>query len=92
MAETQRPRDRFVRSRSDRVFAGVCGGLAAYLGVDATLVRVAWVVVALVALPVGLVAYVLLWLLAPEESDLTGDELGEGDRQPDGGPGPSRDR
>lgn len=62
-------RERYVRSRTDRVLAGVCGGLAAYFDVDPTLVRVAWVVVTLFSVGLGVLAYVLLWLLAPEEGD-----------------------
>lgn len=58
--------DKYHRSTSDRVFAGVCGGLAEYLDLDPTLVRVLWVVVTLISVGIGLLAYVLLWLLAPE--------------------------
>jgi phage shock protein C len=54
------------RSRGDRKLAGVCGGLAKYFTVDATLVRVLFVVFALAGGP-GLLAYVLLWILVPEE-------------------------
>lgn len=68
MSESSRP-DRYIRSRTDRVLAGVCGGLGDYLGVDATLIRVAWVVVTLFSGGIGLLAYLLLWLLAPEEGD-----------------------
>jgi signal transduction histidine kinase len=51
----------FERSRQDRVLAGVCGGLAARLGVDATLVRL---VLALLALAggAGIVLYLALWV------------------------------
>jgi phage shock protein PspC (stress-responsive transcriptional regulator) len=55
------------RSRSDRMVAGVVGGLATYLGVDPTLARVVYVVAAVVsaAFP-GLVVYGILWLVIPE--------------------------
>lgn len=76
MSDDEGSRERYVRSRSDRVFAGVCGGLAAYLDVDATLVRVVWVVVTILAVGAGLVAYILLWLLAPEEGDLVEQPTG----------------
>lgn len=59
--------ERYKRSRTDRVIAGVCGGLASYLELDPTLVRVAWVVVTIFSAGVGIAAYLLLWLLAPEE-------------------------
>jgi phage shock protein C len=63
MAETKR----LHRSRTDRVIAGVCGGLADYFGVDPILVRVLWVV-AVLSFGAGLLAYVLLWLFVPQES------------------------
>jgi phage shock protein C len=55
------------RSRSDRVVAGVVGGLARYFGIDATLARVAYVILSIlsVAFP-GIVVYVVLWLVMPE--------------------------
>ncbi len=57
---------RLYRSRTDRMIAGVCGGMAEYLGTDPVLVRVLWVIVAL-TFGTGLLAYVLFWLLVPEE-------------------------
>lgn len=57
---------RLYRSRSERILAGVCGGLADYLGLDPVLVRVLWIVVVL-SFGLGILAYVLLWLLTPEE-------------------------
>jgi phage shock protein C len=55
------------RSRRNRMIAGVCGGLAEWLGWDPTLVRVLYVVVSIlsVAFP-GLIVYVVLWLVMPE--------------------------
>lgn len=69
MSEESRP-ERYVRSDTDRIFAGVCGGLGAYLGVDPTLVRVLWVIVTLFSAGIGFFAYLLLWLLAPTESEI----------------------
>jgi phage shock protein PspC (stress-responsive transcriptional regulator) len=59
------------RSRKNRQLAGVCGGLAEFLGWDPTATRVAFVLVSIlsVAFP-GIVVYILLWILmplAPEE-------------------------
>src|SRR5690349_15666268 len=51
----------FERSRQDRVLAGVCGGLAARLGVDATLVRLVFALLALAG-GAGIVAYLALWV------------------------------
>lgn len=54
------------RSRRHRMIAGVCGGLAEWLGWDPTLVRVLYVVasIASVAFP-GILVYVILWLIVP---------------------------
>ena len=62
MAETRR----LYRSHTDRKLAGVCGGLAQYFNIDATLLRVLFVVLALLGGP-GLVIYLLMWILVPEE-------------------------
>lgn len=58
------------RSRSNRMIAGVVGGLAQYLGIDATLARVLYVLISIcsAAFP-GILVYVLFWLLTPEEEE-----------------------
>jgi len=55
------------RSRSERMIAGVVGGLAKYFGMDPTLARVIYVVgsVVSVAFP-GILVYVILWVIVPE--------------------------
>lgn len=55
---------RLVRSDMDKMIAGVCGGLAAYLGIDPVLVRLAFVIL-LLASGVGLAIYVILWIVMP---------------------------
>jgi phage shock protein PspC (stress-responsive transcriptional regulator) len=57
------------RSRRNRMIAGVCGGIAEWLGWDVTLVRILYVVVSVVsaAFP-GMLAYVILWLLMPDSA------------------------
>ena len=59
---------RLYRSRTDRQFAGVCGGIADYLAIDPTLVRILWVILALAGGP-GLVLYIILMLVVPEEPE-----------------------
>lgn len=55
------------RSRSDRIIAGVCGGLADYFSIDSTLMRVIYVVLFLITGVVPLiVAYLIMWVLVPE--------------------------
>jgi phage shock protein PspC (stress-responsive transcriptional regulator) len=53
------------RSATDRVIAGVAGGVAQRFGVSSTLVRVAWVVSVLLG-GFGLLAYVVLWIALPK--------------------------
>jgi phage shock protein C len=57
---------RLYRSTTDRMVAGVCTGLAEYFNVDPTLVRLLFVIFALAGGP-GLLAYIVLWLVVPEE-------------------------
>jgi phage shock protein C len=54
------------RSSDDKVLAGVCGGLGRHLGVDPVLLRIAAVVLAL-ANGLGVIAYVIAWIVIPEE-------------------------
>jgi len=53
------------RSPSEKMVAGVCGGLADFLGIDVTLVRVLWVVLTLITGGGGFLAYLALWALLP---------------------------
>jgi phage shock protein C len=55
------------RSRRNRMIAGVCGGLADWLGWDVTLVRIAYVLVSVIsaAFP-GILVYIVLWIVMPE--------------------------
>jgi phage shock protein C len=63
------PNARLKRS-SDRMIAGVCGGLAEWLGWKPDRVRVAYVIVSIfsAAFP-GIIAYLLLWLLMPDADE-----------------------
>ena len=65
MSEVTRPG--LQRSRDNKMIAGVCGGLAQWLGWDPTLVRVLFVLVSIfsAAFP-GILVYVVLWILMPE--------------------------
>jgi phage shock protein C len=55
------------RSRSQRMLGGVCGGLAEYFNVDATLIRVLFLVLGVFG-GTGLVIYVVMWLIVPDIS------------------------
>ena len=56
--------ERLVRIREGKKIAGVCAGFARYMGVDVTLVRVVWLVIALTA-GVGFIAYIVAWIAMP---------------------------
>lgn len=66
MADLSRP---LRRSRDKGMIAGVVAGLAQYFSMDVTLLRVLYVLVSIisVAFP-GILAYILLWILIPEEA------------------------
>lgn len=68
MAET---RTGLKRSRDNRIIAGVCGGLAEWLGWSPLLVRVLFVAISLLsaAFP-GLIVYIVLWVLMPERESV----------------------
>ena len=58
------------RSRDQRVIAGVCGGIAEWLGWSATTVRILYVLASVLsaAFP-GILVYLILWILMPERND-----------------------
>ena len=62
--ETQKPRLR--RSRTNKMIAGVCGGIAEWLDWDPTVVRLTYVLVSVLsaAFP-GILVYLVLWLVTP---------------------------
>lgn len=55
------------RSRTDRKIAGVCGGLAEYFNIDATIVRVIFLILLLPGGVPGLLPYLILWVVMPEK-------------------------
>lgn len=57
---------KLTRSFSDRKIAGVCGGVARYLDVDPTVVRIIFLVMFLAG-SIGLWLYLIIWIAAPEE-------------------------
>lgn len=58
--------NRLYRSRTNRMIGGVCGGLGEYFGIDPTIVRIVFVLLAL-ADGLGILAYILLWVLMPKQ-------------------------
>jgi phage shock protein C len=63
--------NRLYRSRSERMIAGVAGGLANYLDVDPTIVRVLLVLLLLTTGPFAVLAYVLCGIIIPREPTTT---------------------
>lgn len=61
------------RSKSDRVFMGVCGGIAHKLGIDANLVRLIWAAFSIGSIGMGVLIYVLAGLFLPEEQPVAVD-------------------
>jgi phage shock protein C len=59
---------RLTRSTRERIFAGVCGGAAAYLGIDPALARILFVAVTLITgVGPGILVYIAAWILVPED-------------------------
>ena len=63
-----RPQKRLMRSSTDCKLGGVCGGLAEYLDVDSTIVRLIWVVLILFPFPLipAVLGYFVAWLVIPQ--------------------------
>jgi phage shock protein C len=60
------PQKRLTRSREDRMLAGVCGGIADYLGMDPTVVRLVAVLVGIFSAGTGLIGYLIAAIVMPE--------------------------
>ncbi len=58
---------RLSRPVYDKKIAGVCAGFARYFGVDVTIVRVIWLILIFFPLPLGLIAYVIAWIVMPRD-------------------------
>lgn len=62
------PKNPLYRSRTNRMIGGVCGGIAEWLGWDSTLARVLYVVLSILSMAFpGILVYVILWIVMPEE-------------------------
>src|SRR4051794_37170156 len=63
--------ERLERSMREKKIAGVCAGVARYFGVDVTLVRLIWVVLVFVPPSIGLIAYIVGWIVMPKSYEAT---------------------
>ncbi|HQD26793.1 PspC domain-containing protein [Methanoculleus thermophilus] len=70
---------KLTRSRTDRWIAGICGGIGEYLEIDPNVIRVIWVIFTVVTgFVIGIVIYLLLWLILPESGQVRPTEVLEG--------------
>ena len=56
--------ERLYLSNKDKKIAGVCGGVAQYLGIDPTIVRLIWLLLAFAG-GFGILAYLVAWIIVP---------------------------
>lgn len=64
---TQSKIKRLYRSKRDKVLGGVCAGIANYFEVDPVIVRLIWIIFTLVSMGFGIIAYIVAWIIVPEE-------------------------
>ena len=59
---------RLMRSATDRKIAGVCGGIAEYLEIDSTVVRLVWLLLIFLPVPIvpAIIAYLVAWMVMPQ--------------------------
>lgn len=62
-------RKRLVRPRAGRKIAGVCAGFAEYFDLDVSLVRLVWLITAVMT-GIGLLTYPIAWIVMPEEPEM----------------------
>lgn len=63
---------RLYKVENDKKLMGVCGGLAEYLNIDPTVIRIAWVIFTLISVGTGILIYVVCALVFPEKSEVAG--------------------
>ena len=68
--------NRLYRSTTDKVIGGVCGGLGDYLNIDPVIVRIAFVLLAVFG-GSGVLVYIILWIVIPEQKYFIGTEINE---------------
>ena len=55
-------------SEKDKKIGGVCGGLAEYLAVDSTVIRLIWILFAILSFGAGVILYLIAWIVIPSKS------------------------
>jgi phage shock protein C len=63
------PPKKMLRPKHGRKIGGVAAGMAEYWNIDVTVVRLVWVLVGLMAFPLGIIGYIIAWIVIPEEQE-----------------------
>ena len=65
MAKSSFKGKQLMRSKKNKIIAGVCGGIGEYLNIDPTVVRIVWIIFSLMG-GAGILAYIIAWIIMPE--------------------------
>lgn len=66
-ANSKPPYRRLYRSKDDVIIGGVCGGIAEYMEVDPTAVRLIWILITLITgIAPAIIVYLIAWIIIPE--------------------------
>ena len=60
---------RLYKSSVNYMLCGVCGGIAEYFGIDATIVRIGWILATLISFGTALLAYLICWAVMPNDPE-----------------------
>ena len=66
--QATRQQKRLYRDADDKILGGVCSGIASYLGIDPTIVRLLFAIITLGGFGTGFLIYLVLWILLPKQS------------------------
>jgi phage shock protein C len=66
---------RLYRSKVQRMLGGVCGGIGEHLDVDPTVIRLVWAVMTMLSVGIGIIAYIVAWIIVPEAETSDEDPL-----------------
>ena len=59
--------NKLTRSKSNKMIAGVCGGIAEHFGWDPSIVRIVYAFLSIFTAFCGAIVYVILWIILPEQ-------------------------
>lgn len=65
--KTQEVKRLYRSPNKDSVLGGVCGGIATYFKIDPVLVRLLWVFATLLSFGLGVIAYIVAWIIVPRK-------------------------